>query len=683
MRPVNSVICSLLVCGLVSALISPVLGDTFTAEYGSSTLDQIEVALGSVHTFEVNTPAFITKNTEWYLTYSGGSPVETDSGISNPQYTKSFPSPGTQWIRAEVYDSGWNWEEAHRWEVTVAESKPDLRGTILLSSGPWMPGTSLAGDVRVFNDPSSAEAASQSGVADLFLSYGAPSYDTSNRIERLNYNPLQVGQAVYLPFFYAFSSSAATGTYYLTCAVDATDTSDETNEGNNTDQEMVIVIGSNSLPDLICTDIAVDATIVGQPSIVTASLRNQGGQSAEMFEYSIFIDSQLSSTGTVAELAGLQTTNVSCVFTATNAGTRMVEVIVDTVSNVVESVEDNNSRQESFLWEVGQADLVAHGWTAYPSPVNAGETVTAQLDVFNDGNIDAAPGQVWFFWHKGSPSYSIGDRIDTAFYGAIPPTADSTEAGHYTVPSDAEPGTYFISYFVDATDSTDESNEGNNTGSRPITVLQPDKPDLVVSSIAVSPSYAWQPSTITTVIFNSGSVAAQFGVFDRILQIDVNGQQESDLTFGGLTIPAHDTYISIENMTITNLGTFDVQVVVDPDNDVDESDEGNNNLTVTNEWIVSPTADSDDDGMKDVDELVAGTDPGNTENVLSCSVSQTGDVCVLSWPSVSNRFYGVDAAQDLLIGFSTIASNIPANPPQNTFSNEVGSAIFYRITVRE
>jgi hypothetical protein len=64
---------------------------------------------------------------------------------------------------------------------------------------------------------------------------------------------------------------------------------------------------------------------------------------------------------------------------------------------------------------------------------------------------------------------------------------------------------------------------------------------------------------------------------------------------------------------------------------------------------LNAAADSDNDGMRDGDEGVAGTDPTDAADCLRISgaaVWPAGEV--IEWPSVSGRLYSVEASTDLL-----------------------------------
>jgi hypothetical protein len=108
-----------------------------------------------------------------------------------------------------------------------------------------------------------------------------------------------------------------------------------------------------------------------------------------------------------------------------------------------------------------------------------------------------------------------------------------------------------------------------------------------------------------------------------------------------------------------------------------------NNLSIS-----GPTADPDKDGLNNEQEYWAGTIP---TNAASCLVlySLTNNPVVpgeylVRWQSVSDRWYTVQAATNLLTGFNlNLRTNIPATPPVNVHTDNVGTVgqKFYRIRV--
>ncbi len=100
-----------------------------------------------------------------------------------------------------------------------------------------------------------------------------------------------------------------------------------------------------------------------------------------------------------------------------------------------------------------------------------------------------------------------------------------------------------------------------------------------------------------------------------------------------------------------------------------------------------PDGDPDSDGMSNLAEWMAGTNPTNTASNLRLSLVSEGGVggALLSWPSVAGKSYRLDRSTNLSTGFNSIVfTNVMATPPVNTATDETvppGHIQFYRVGV--
>jgi hypothetical protein len=103
-----------------------------------------------------------------------------------------------------------------------------------------------------------------------------------------------------------------------------------------------------------------------------------------------------------------------------------------------------------------------------------------------------------------------------------------------------------------------------------------------------------------------------------------------------------------------------------------------------------PDADPDHDGLNNLQEYLAGTDPTDPTSVFKfAAVNQVSPgVLQLQWLSATNRFYTLLDSSDisaLIPAFNPLASNILATPPVNTYlvtNASPQSAHFYRLRVQ-
>ena len=102
-----------------------------------------------------------------------------------------------------------------------------------------------------------------------------------------------------------------------------------------------------------------------------------------------------------------------------------------------------------------------------------------------------------------------------------------------------------------------------------------------------------------------------------------------------------------------------------------------------------PSADPDHDGMNNLAEWVAGTNPTNAASCLRLTalVAGNSNSVVLSWPSVAGKTYWLAQSTNLATGFNTaIFTNVIATAPINSATDTVvlpGSARFYRVGVEQ
>lgn len=115
------------------------------------------------------------------------------------------------------------------------------------------------------------------------------------------------------------------------------------------------------------------------------------------------------------------------------------------------------------------------------------------------------------------------------------------------------------------------------------------------------------------------------------------------------------------------------------------------NYGITNFTVDTSFEDVDHDGMANWQEWVAGCDPTDPTSVfkLTHMGDTSGQGVIIRWPSISNRFYDLSRATNLLgtLPFTVLsgASNIPATPPENVYTDS-GQGVgpyFYKVSVHE
>jgi hypothetical protein len=101
---------------------------------------------------------------------------------------------------------------------------------------------------------------------------------------------------------------------------------------------------------------------------------------------------------------------------------------------------------------------------------------------------------------------------------------------------------------------------------------------------------------------------------------------------------------------------------------------------------VDPNTDPDHDGMSNLSEYLAGTNPTNANSAFRFTGiqpdSQGGNT--VEWLSAPNRTYSLLRSTNPLTGYDIIATGIGATPPSNTYLDsppDTTNAYFYRVTV--
>jgi hypothetical protein len=97
------------------------------------------------------------------------------------------------------------------------------------------------------------------------------------------------------------------------------------------------------------------------------------------------------------------------------------------------------------------------------------------------------------------------------------------------------------------------------------------------------------------------------------------------------------------------------------------------------------TTDTDGDGLLDINEFAAGTDATNQLDFLEAAAGAEPAVNegrVIRWHSAEGRTYSLLRAPSLFDAFVPIATNLPATPPENVYTDIPVSAdtlLFYRL----
>jgi subtilisin family serine protease len=103
---------------------------------------------------------------------------------------------------------------------------------------------------------------------------------------------------------------------------------------------------------------------------------------------------------------------------------------------------------------------------------------------------------------------------------------------------------------------------------------------------------------------------------------------------------------------------------------------------------VDPNADPDHDGLSNLGEWLAGTNPTNAASTLRLTAHASGtNSVIINWASVAGKFYRLERATNLVAGFTFLVhTNISATAPTNTETDAIvstNSPRFYRIQLEQ
>ncbi|MFC1988566.1 CARDB domain-containing protein [Chloroflexota bacterium] len=204
----------------------------------------------------------------------------------------------------------------------------------------------------------------------------------------------------------------------------------------------------------------------------------------------------------------------------------------------------------------GESDLIIESITWSPENPSKSDTVTISATVKNQGDDKAIVSQLDF--------YVDGNFVEFQNVKSLEAGESSTRDFTWL----AQQGSHQFRLVIDGENGIAESDESNNEKSAAITTLDP---DLTIQEITWSPSdpYSGDNVTFTVAVKNQGEGKAinplvVFHVNSQRLDADSPGTIDS-----GSTSNATFTWL-------TETGSHIIELIVDPNNTITESNESNN-----------------------------------------------------------------------------------------------------------
>ncbi|MCD6313199.1 MAG: hypothetical protein J7L79_05270, partial [Thaumarchaeota archaeon] len=248
-------------------------------------------------------------------------------------------------------------------------------------------------------------------------------------------------------------------------------------------------------------------------------------------------------------------------------GTHKLRVEVDTLDWIVEKDETNNI-DTATVTVMGLPDLTVEPIST-PTYVHAGETVRYSFLVKNIGEGDAYNFSVSFTC-KGQYVTCIPSPSSSTILFLGPGEEKQLEVDVF-FPSD---GIYYLEVLVDSGNVVKEKDKENNYLSLMVSALPPPLPDLTIDISGPYAVTAGESVSYSLVVKNVGGSSAH----DFAVKFTCGGYVPCSPYSKSWPIeslePGEETMLEIE-VTFPSEGEYQLTVVVDPDNVVEE-DEGNN-----------------------------------------------------------------------------------------------------------
>lgn len=354
---------------------------------------------------------------------------------------------------------------------------------------------------------------------------------------------------------------AEPGNHTVEVAVDPQGALSEVSEDNN-------VLSGDPLrvdalePDLVVTRLATRPSFPepGEQVQVTATIANRGDKDAAASTARLTVSNETIGDEPVDPLATGEEVDLTWSWNA-SVGIHTLRAKADVGDDVPEGREKNNMRQLSVV--VGP-DLRIEDLTLTPSDPEAGDQVRLDATLANQG--PAVPGNVTVqLLLDGVP---IGSRVVEGL------GANATHKVTFG-PVNASEGEHTFTVAVDPDDAIGEAREDNNLADRTVTIPG-ELPNIVVEEASLTRS-AFGPGEKTAFEATLANTGGDTGSFEVAFRVD--GRRVGDpVTVDGIG-GGQDTTITSSNWTAEG-GSHTLTVVADPDGDVEESDEGDNRLTL-------------------------------------------------------------------------------------------------------
>ncbi len=361
-----------------------------------------------------------------------------------------------------------------------------------------------------------------------------------------------------------FTWKAQAGTQIIKAVADYLDWVTESDETNN---EITATLPT-MIPDLIISSITGSPE---NPSIedtvtFTVTIKNQGNGKAGSSRVYFYVDDSHLGYQDVPELNVGASETKTFTWTA-QAGLHDIKAVADHLDLIAESDETNNETMVTFPIP----DLIIKSITGSPETPSIGAIVTFTVTIMNQGTSLADSSHIHFYVDDSSLSYE-----DVPELGA---GATATKVFTWT----AQAGTQIIKAVVDSDSEVSENDETNNEKTVTLSVPAPDLFIETVTWLPIEPAIG-DNVTFTVNLTNQGTQSANSSLIYFYIDAAYQGYQD---------VPELEVSATVNKTFIwpAQAGLHTFQVVADKNNHIMESQESNNEETVTLSIALPPGPD--------------------------------------------------------------------------------------------
>jgi subtilase family serine protease len=390
------------------------------------------------------------------------------------------------------------------------------------------------------------------------------------------------------------------GVYLIQVRVDPTSKEqpsgavEEQDEANNTLTALLTVKG----PELFPESITITPTLVraGSEALVTAQIANAGTTSADNVLVAFVINGRRFATATVPQIPAAsrgeptrQAVQVSLKTESLQPGVYELRVVVDPEDTISELDESNNTLTTALtlqppltrLPELTPKSLVV----TPPSPIEQGKG-TVIAEILNNGMISAEGFDVEFSVREaGRARWNPIPCTANCTNNKLNPNAELTAQAQLPA---LTPGAYEVRVVIDPQGRVAELDETNNEMLISFRVIRPRRPDLAITELAFDPptlaAHRGQPVRILFTVENIGDALAEASdaqcSYRRLEDVTV-----APVSFARVSVPSlapggkFAAQCQLDTGPPVRPGFYELTVTLDPQNTIEEQNEGNNIAT--------------------------------------------------------------------------------------------------------